>query len=86
LLNDWRHDTAAALFADNVALDESFERRAAAAAALVAARGPLRVVAVHAHSWANGEVEVEGRGETLRIGLQLAPLEGGPIQLYRLPD
>ena len=86
LLNDWRHDTAAALFADNVALDESFDQRAAAATALVAARGPLRVVAVHAHSWANGEVEVEGRGETSRIGLQLAPLEGGPIQLYRLPD
>jgi len=86
LLNDWRDDTARALFADNVDLDESLERRAVAARLLVERHGSLRVVAVHPTSWANGEVEVQGRADPFRIGLQLAPLAGGPVQLYRLPD
>lgn len=86
LLNDWHDDLARALFADNVDLDERLERRAVAARALIERHGPLRLVAVHPTSWANGEVEVQGRGESFRIGVQLAPLGGGPIQLYRLPD
>ncbi|MEN9643697.1 MAG: Penicillin-binding protein [Actinomycetota bacterium] len=85
LLNDWDHHTAASLFADNVPLDESFERRAAAARALVERHGPLRVVAVHPTSWANGEVEVQGTGDPFRVMVQMAPLAGGPIQLYTLP-
>ena len=86
LLNDWRDDVAAALFADNVALDESFERRAAAARALVEQHGPLRLVAVHPTSWANGEMELQGAGDPFRVVVQMTPLAGGPIQLYRLPD
>ncbi len=86
LLNDWQHDTARGLFADNVDLDESLERRAVAARALIERHGTLTLLALHPTSWANGEVEVQGWGESFRIGLQLAPLAGGPIQLYRLPD
>ena len=41
LLHDWDDDVADELFADNVAPDESYDRRAAQAAALVGGRGPL---------------------------------------------
>jgi CubicO group peptidase (beta-lactamase class C family) len=86
LLNDWTDSAADALFTDNVALDESYARRAAAAARLVAIHGPLRIVAVHADSATSGEVEVQGTGDPFRVDLQLAPLAGTPVQLYGLPD
>jgi CubicO group peptidase (beta-lactamase class C family) len=86
LLNNWTDAAADQLFADNVALDEAYARRAAAAAKLVATHGPLRVVAVHPESATSGEVEVQGSGEPFRIDVQLAPLAGTPVQLYGLPD
>ena len=43
LLNDWSDAAADALFTDNVALDESYERRAATAAALTSSHGSLTV-------------------------------------------
>jgi hypothetical protein len=86
LLNDWSDVAADALFADNVALDEAYARRAAAAARLVALHGPLCVMAVHPESATSGEVEVQGAGDPFRIDFQLAPLAGTPVQLYGLPD
>jgi hypothetical protein len=74
------------LFADNVALDESYPRRAEAARRLLDLHGPLRVVAIHTESATSGEVEVQGAGDSFRIDFQLAPLAGSPIQLYTLPD
>jgi CubicO group peptidase (beta-lactamase class C family) len=85
LVNEWTEAAADALFADNVALDESYARRADAAAHLVAIHGPLRIVAVHAESATSGEVEVQGTGEAFRIDFQLAPLAGTPVQFYALP-
>jgi hypothetical protein len=86
LLNDWSDSAADALFADNVALDEAYARRAAEAARLVATHGLLRVVAVHPESATSGEVEVQGTGDPFRIDFQLAPLAGTPVQLYGLPS
>jgi CubicO group peptidase (beta-lactamase class C family) len=86
LLNDWQHDRAGALFADNVVLDESFERRAAAAQTLLATHGPLRIREVRPTSWANGDVLVEGTGDPFRITVELSPLLPARLQLYSLPD
>ena len=85
LLNDWSHDHADALFSDNVALDESFERRAAAAARLVEQHGPLRVLGLRATSWGSGIIDVQGNGSPFTITLELAPLRPqteGFVQLY----
>ena len=82
LLNDWDDAEATALFADNVGPDESFARRAAAAAALVATHGELRIVAVRPASATSGTVTVQGHGEPLQMSVELAPLAGAPVQLY----
>ena len=84
LLNEWDDATADALFTDNVALDEPYERRAAAAAALVAQHGPLTVVEVHPESFTSGAATVRGTGDDLRLTLDLAPLAASPIQFYEL--
>lgn len=86
LLNGWSDAAATELFADNVAPDESLARRAAAAAALLARHGPLRVVEVLPGSATSGAVRVQGRGEPFRIVVELAPLAGGPVQLYTVQE
>jgi len=82
LLNAWSDARAHALFADNVASDDSFARRAAAAAALRERHGTLEMVAVHPTSATSGSAEVRGRGASFRIAVELAPLAGGPVQQY----
>jgi CubicO group peptidase (beta-lactamase class C family) len=82
LLNDWSPEKAAALFADNVALDEALDRRAEHAQRLVQEHGRLRLLAVHPRSWANGELEVVGHGESFRIDLELSPLSTPLVQAY----
>lgn len=84
LLNAWDDTAATALFADNVALDESLARRAAAAQHLVDAHGPLTLVEVHAESLTRGRVEVRGSSDTFSIDLDLAPLPGAPVQYYEV--
>lgn len=86
LLNAWDHDAAAALFADNVALDDDLDRRAAAAARLLEEHGPLTLVGIHPHSATSGDAEVVGRSAHLRIGVELAPLVDGLVQAYHLPS
>ena len=48
LVNDWDDRVADRLFADNVASDESYERRAGAARDVVAAHGPLTLEQIDA--------------------------------------
>ena len=84
LLGNWSDAAAGALFADNVALDDSFERRAAAARRLVDQHGTLRLTAVHAASNTNARLQVEGSSETLEIEIDLAPLAGGFVQSYQV--
>jgi len=50
LANDWRDAAAQELFADNVAADESLERRAAEAAEAVARHGPLAMESLEVDS------------------------------------
>lgn len=84
LLNDWDDTVAAELFEDNVALDESFERRRAEAAALIAAHGRLRITDTRPRSAANGEFDVQGSGKAIRIYMEQSPSPGAPIQLYTI--
>jgi hypothetical protein len=82
LLNDWTDDAADELFADNVAPDESFERRRAEAHRLIAAHGELRVVAVRPASAARGHVDLHGRGPAGSIELELGPATPPRVQRY----
>ena len=82
LLNSWSDGTAEELFADNVALDESFADRRVAAEHLLAGNGPLAVTAVEPTSATSGTVLVQGRERPLRITVELAPLAATPLQFY----
>ena len=86
VLHAWDDAAATALFCDNVALDESFARRAAAAARLIAVHGPLTLVAVHPDSATSGDIEVRGTGEPLRLRIELGPMVPPLVQAYHLPD
>ncbi len=89
LLNDWTDAEADAMFSDNVALDESFERRAAQAARLVARHGRLRVLGVRAAAWSHGTIDVQGTAARFTITLELAPLPAQTealVQLYAVQE
>ena len=86
LLNDWDDAVATALFEDNVALDESFERRRQEATALVATHGRLRVGATRPTSAANGDFDVRGDRDRkiFRIYMELSPFPGAPVSAYTI--
>ena len=86
LLNAWDDGTAAALFDDNVDLDDSLSRRRAAAAALVAEHGPLRVISLCPAAATNGTIEVQGERDSFNITITMeqSPFPGGPVQLYTI--
>ena len=68
LLADWDHAVADRLFADNVALDQPYADRAAAAADL----GSLQIERVAAESATSATIHAGGR----RIEFRLAPIGG----------
>lgn len=84
LLDDWSDDAADALFADNVAPDESFARRAAAARHLVeACGGSLVVQGITASSASEATVELRHpSGAPVVLRVELAPLLPVRVQLY----
>ncbi len=86
LLNGWSDERADELFADNVALDESFARREGAARRLIGLHGILRFSAVRA-SWAtSGVVVAKGAdNSTVEINIELTPQVPPLIQLYTAP-
>lgn len=84
LLNKWDDVVADDLFEDNVALDESLDRRRTAAAALIATHGPLRIASMRPASTANGDFDVRGTGEPFRIYLELSPTPGAPVSVYTI--
>ncbi|MET0145848.1 MAG: serine hydrolase domain-containing protein [Ilumatobacteraceae bacterium] len=85
LLNDWDDGAATDLFADNVALDESFARRADAARAVVTEHGQLRVVDVVAGTATEATVAViAADGSAASVEVLLAPLATPLVQRYRL--
>ena len=82
LLDDWDDRRADALFADNVALDDPYERRRADAAALVARLGRLTLAGVSADGDAEATVTVRGERGTAELLLQLHPLLPPKVQWY----
>jgi CubicO group peptidase (beta-lactamase class C family) len=84
LLNQWTDERAQALFTDNVALDESFERRSTDARRVVEELGPLAIREVRARSLAEAEVVAEAeRGQAL-IEFLLHVGAVPAIQAYRI--
>ena len=86
LLNDWSDDAAAALFSDNVVLDEPFSRQRAAAAKLIAQHGPLRVIELRPESITSGNAVLQGNGPSFTVGIELSPVAGGAIQFYEVDE
>lgn len=88
LLGAWNESAAHDLFTDNVVLDESFERRAAAGQALrEACGGTLEVVDVVATTAAAGTVSVaHPSGNPRRISFEVSPLLPPRIQLYTIAE
>ncbi|MFZ4811623.1 MAG: serine hydrolase domain-containing protein [Ilumatobacteraceae bacterium] len=86
LLADWDDTRATELFSDNVAPDESFDRRRQAAAELVASfGGSLTINAVTARHQTSGSIEVAGTtGATATIELTVAPIAPPRIQTYSI--
>lgn len=84
VLTDWRDDAADAVFADNVPLDEPYDRRAAAARPL-GSRGPLTIAEVHATTRAAATATVHATdGSRWRLSFSLAPLTDAKVQEYTL--
>lgn len=86
LLNDWDDVRAAALFADNVALDESLGRRAGAASTVIARHGSLIVERIEATRSTSGVAHLRGSATEapLQLELQLSPEATAPVQWYEL--
>jgi CubicO group peptidase (beta-lactamase class C family) len=82
LLSDWTDDAANELFADNVALDESYVRRAGRAAEMRAAHGTLTVVSVDAITPMRGRVTMRhADGAECLLDLEMSPLVPPRLQL-----
>jgi CubicO group peptidase (beta-lactamase class C family) len=86
LLNDWDDAVAAELFEDNVALDDSLERRRATAGALMATHGRIRIAAMRPASATSGEFDARGSARTVRIYMEQSPSPGSGVQLYTIHD
>jgi CubicO group peptidase (beta-lactamase class C family) len=85
LLNEWTDERADELFADNVPLDESFDRRAAAATQRVAAHGTMRIVSIEATSASEGDAVIACADDSrFTLELQLSPTVPPRIQWYEL--
>jgi len=84
LLNDWNDESAEVLFADNVAMDDSFERRSARARRLIAQHGTLRLISVAPSRATSGTLHVQGSGEPIAISVVLGPLAHHPVQQYAI--
>jgi hypothetical protein len=79
LLNQWDSEQAQSIFADNVALDESFDRQQAAALKIITQHGPLVIKSITPSSHVEAIIEcVNGK----KIEILLGPLHSAPIQWY----
>jgi hypothetical protein len=85
LLSDWTDDAANDVFADNVALDETFARRARRAAEMVALHGSLMLVGVDAETPTSGRATLRhADGVEVNIDLDLSPLVPPRVQYYEV--
>jgi CubicO group peptidase (beta-lactamase class C family) len=85
LINDWSDDAAAKVFADNVVLDESYERRARQASELVGTHGRLTQERLDAAFATDGTVTATAAdGRDVRIWLALSPIGPPRVQDYEI--
>ncbi len=85
LLSDWTDRAADALFADNVALDGSFARRARQAGELMSSHGILGVEEVTAETPMRGRATMRHADGTVRpIDLELSPQVPPRLQFYEV--
>jgi CubicO group peptidase (beta-lactamase class C family) len=81
LINQWDTDQAKKIFADNVHLDESFERRCDAAQKMIAESGPALIQAIAATSNTEAVIFLTN---SKKIEILIGPLHSGPIQWYEV--
>jgi CubicO group peptidase (beta-lactamase class C family) len=81
LINQWDTDQAKKIFADNVHLDESFERRCDAAQRMIAESGPALIQAIVATSNTEAVIFLTN---SKKIEILIGPLHSGPIQWYEV--
>ena len=81
LINQWDTDQAKKIFADNVHLDESFERRCDAAQKMIAESGPALIQAIVATSNTEAVIFLMN---SKKIEILIGPLHSGPIQWYEV--
>jgi CubicO group peptidase (beta-lactamase class C family) len=84
LLTAWNDTRAAAVFSDNVALDEPLSARQRAASALMARHGALKLARVDAEDRSSGRIVAHSATSEVTITFELAPVGG--IQKYNLPS
>ena len=86
LLNDWDDAAAAMLFTDNVALDETYDRRDRSARELIDQHGPLELVGLEPDRFTRGVLTVLGSasGSLLRISVKCSPHREPKVQWYRV--
>jgi hypothetical protein len=84
LVNDWDDRVADRLFTDNVAPDESYERRAGAARDVVA-HGPLTLEQIEATLDTDATaIARAGDGHEVKLWFALSPLREARIQEYTI--
>ena len=81
LFNQWDTDQAKMLFADNVHLDESFERRRDAAQKMLAESGQVMIRSIVATSNTEAVIHLTN---SKKIEILLGPLHSAPIQWYEV--
>ena len=87
LLSDWMDSAAISLFADNVVIDESLDRRARKAGELVAVNGSLVVESVAAVTPMRGVATMRhADGTERRFDIELSPHVPPRVQLYEEAD
>ena len=85
LLSDWTDTAANELFADNVAPDDSLDRRARQAAELISAHGVLVLEKVAAVTPMRGRASMRhANGTERKFDLELSPLVPPQLQLYEV--
>jgi CubicO group peptidase (beta-lactamase class C family) len=85
LINDWSDDAADAMFADNVALDESYARRARQTHELVSTHGLLTPERLNAAFPTDGTVTATATdGREVRVWFALSPISPPRVQDYEI--
>jgi hypothetical protein len=84
LLNEWADDAADRLFTDNVALDEPYADRVAAAKKLADDHGPITIARVVADTAASATVVAHAGSVEIHIEFQTSPFSPARIQLYEI--